>query len=280
VILLLLVGAVVGLGVGMPAATTGPVQTTQVNVPKPSSSERGWGVELDPGAAAITVGTGGAGLIEGTIAYNVADLKPAITTRAAQVLIKAGDLSNKIVTGGPVQDNWNLQLGQGVPLRLTVHAGATQGTYELGGLSLETLTWTQGASAATVHFSRPNPIKLTTFDVTAGASDLTMTGLANTNLGTATFKLGAGNLTLAFDGALAQDAIITVEGGASHLTLVSGGNPVQVETNAGRPSGVTPGTWTQAGATFSSPEWATATGPRVMIHTNLGAGSVTLLTSK
>ena len=49
VILLLLVGAVVGLGLGMPAATIGPVQTVQVNVPKPASSDRTWAVELDPG---------------------------------------------------------------------------------------------------------------------------------------------------------------------------------------------------------------------------------------
>jgi hypothetical protein len=226
----------------------------------------------------ITVGADGAGLVDGTIGYNVPDLKPAITTRNEQVRIKSGDLSNKIVTGGPVQNDWKLHLGQGVPLRLTVNAGAAQGTYELGGLSLETLVWNQGAGAATVDFGQPNPIKLTTFDVTAGASTLTMTGLANTNIGTATFKLGAGNLTLAFDGALAQDATITVEGGASHLTLVSGGNPLQVETSATSLGGVTPGTWTPAGATFSSPEWATATGPRIMIHTNLGAGGVTLLT--
>ena len=134
------------------------------------------------------------------------DLKPAITTGKEQVRIKSGDLSNKIITGGTVQNAWALQLGRGVPLRLTVNAGATQGHYELGGLSLESLVWNQGASAATVNFGQRNPIQLTTFDVTAGASSLTMTGLANANLGTATFKLGAGNLTLAFDGALAQDA--------------------------------------------------------------------------
>ena len=85
----------------------------------------------------------------------------------------------------------------------------------------------QGASAATVNFSRPNPEKLTAFDVTAGAGSLTMNGLANTNLGTATFKVGAGSLTLSFDGALAQDATITIDGGASALTIYSGGNPVQ-----------------------------------------------------
>ncbi len=264
----------------MSAAATGPVQVTQVRVPKPADKDQVWAVELNPGAATITVGADGVGLVDGTIAYNVAELKPLITTGDRQVTIASGDLGSKLVTTHNVQNDWKLKLGRDVPMKLTVHAGATQGTYELGGLDLQSLVWNQGASAATVAFSQPNPDRLTTFDVTAGASDLTMTGLANSNMGTATFKLGAGNLLLAFDGTLAQDATITVEGGASALTIVSGGNPVQVEANAGGLSHVTKGAWTQAGLTYSSPEWATATGPRIMIHTNMGVGGVTLRTSK
>ena len=267
-------------GVNLPGATVGPVQTEQVNVPKPAESDKVWNIELDPGAATITVGANAEGLVEGTIDYNVAELKPLITTGDGQVTIKSGDLNNKIVTNTGIKNDWKLRLGQDVPMKLTVNAGATQGSYELGGLSLQALTWSQGASAATVNFSQPNPGKLTAFDVTAGAASLTMNGLANTNLGTATFKVGAGSLTLSFDGALAQDATITVEGGASALTIYSGGNPVQVETGDTGLSGVSKGEWTQAGQTFSSPEWTAGTGPRIMIHTNMSVGGVTLLTTR
>jgi hypothetical protein len=277
---LVLAVGLVACGINLPGATVGPVQTEQVNVPKPAGSDTVWNVELDPGAATITVGTNAEGLVEGTIDYNVAALKPTITTGDGQVTIKAGDLDNKIVTGENVKNDWKLRLGQGVPMKLTVNAGATQGRYELGGLSLQALNWNQGASAATVNFGEPNPDKLTAFDVTAGAASLTMTGLANTNLGTATFKVGAGSLTLAFDGALAQDATITVEGGASALTIISGGNPVQVETGDNALSGVSKGAWTQAGQTFSSPEWTAGNGPRIMIRTDVGVGGVKLLTSK
>jgi len=276
----MLVLGVAGCGVGLSAATAGPDQTAQVNVPQPEGTDTVWNVELDPGAATVSVAANAEGLVEGTIDYNVAELKPVITTDGGQVTIKSGDLNNKIVMSENIKNDWKLRLGQGVPMKLTVNAGATQGTYELGGLSLQALTWDQGASAATVNFSRPNPEKLTAFDVTAGAASLTMNGLANTNLGTATFKVGAGSLTLSFDGALAQDATITIDGGASALTIYSGGNPVQVETGDNGLSGVSKGAWTQEGQTFSSPEWTAGTGPRIMIHTNMGGGGVTLLTGK
>lgn len=278
-VLLVLLAIAVGYGVNRSAAA-GPVQTAQVRVPKPADKDQVWAVELDPGAAMITVGAASGELVDGTIAYNVAELKPEITTGDRQVRIKSGDLGGKLVSGNPAKNDWALKLGRDVPMKLTVQAGATQGTYELGGLDLQSLVWNQGASAATVAFSQPNPDKLTTFDVTAGASSLTMTGLANSNMGTATFKLGAGHLVLAFDGTLAQDATITVEGGASALTIISGGNPVQVEAATGGLSNVTRGAWTQAGQTYSSPEWATATGPRIMIHTDMGIGGVTLQTRK
>lgn len=277
---LVLALSMVACGVTLPAATVGPLQTEQINVPKPTGLDKVWNVELAPGAATVTVGPNAEGLVEGTIAYNVAELKPAIATGDGQVTIKSGNLDNKIVTGENIKNDWQLRLGQGVPMTLTVNAGATQGTYDLGGLSLQALDWNQGASAATVNFSRPNPDKLTTFDVTAGAASLTMTGLANADLGTATFKVGAGSLTLAFDGTLAQDATITVEGGASSLTIISGGNPVQVETGDSSLSGVSKGEWTQAGQTFSSPEWNATTGPRIMIRADVGVGGVKLLTSK
>jgi hypothetical protein len=256
------------------------VQTVPVSVPKPADKDQVWAVALEPGAAAVTVGSDAVGLVDGTIGYNVAELKPVTTTGDRQVTIRSGNLGSKLVTGSPVKNDWALKLGRNVPIKLTVQAGATQGPYELGGLDLQSLVWNQGASAATVAFSQPNPDRLTTFDVTAGVSDLTMTGLANSNMGTATFKLGAGHFVLAFDGTLAQDATITVEGGTSALTIISGGNPVQMEADAGGLSHVTPGAWTQAGQTYSSPEWATATGPRIMIHTTTGAGGVTLRTRK
>jgi hypothetical protein len=277
---LLLALSLAACGIGLSAATVGSLRTEQVAVPAPAGTDKVWAGELDPGAATVTVGSNAEGLVEGTIAYNVAELKPTITTGDDQVTIKSGDLHNTIVAGENIQNDWKLRLGRGVPMRLSVNAGATQGTYELGGLALQALTWNQGASAATVQFSQPNPDKLTTFDVTAGASSLTMTGLANADLGAATFKLGAGSLTLAFDGVLAQDATITVGGGAGSLTIISGGNPVQVETGDSALSRVSKGEWTQAGQTFSSPEWTATTGPRIMISADVGAGEVKLLTSK
>jgi hypothetical protein len=53
-----------------------------------------------------------------------------------------------------------------------------------------------------------------------GASDVTMTGLANANFSTMSFKGGAGNYTLDFSGELQQDAVVTVDSGFGNVSLL------------------------------------------------------------
>src|SRR4029453_989962 len=116
----------------------------------------------------------------------------------------------------------------GVPMNLTVNTGASKGTWELGGLSLRSLNWRQGAAKATVLFSESNPEGMSNFRFDVGAGNATMRGLGNANFNSGHGTVGAGNLTLYFDGELSHDVSLTLEGGAAAITIYTGGNPVRV----------------------------------------------------
>ena len=75
-----------------------------------------------------------------------------------------------------------------MPVRLTVTAGAYEGTYELGGLSLQNLSIKDGAAKTHVNFASANPSHLFTVN---DAKGLLLTCIApeiDTNAETDVFK--------------------------------------------------------------------------------------------
>jgi len=253
------------------------MQTERVNVPLPADRSKVWDVELNPGTAGVTVAPTNDGLVVGVIEYNVREIKPVITTGNYHVKVEQGKVDGVLPLD--THNDWRLSLGLGVPMRLTVNAGATRGQWNLGGLSLRAIDWRQGASETTIRFPQPNRESLESFYLEGGASALTVEGLANANVKSGRIRAGAGNLDLYFDGRLAQNADIAIEGGVSLISIYSGGNPVQAIMEGGI-SSTSRGDWTQSGDTYYSPEWAKATGPRITLRLKLGVGSLRLVTGK
>jgi hypothetical protein len=210
-------------------------------------------------------------LIDGTATYNHQDLKPEIMTEGGGVEIKQGDLWRLIQPGG-LQNKWNFRLG-GTPMDLTVNAGAYDGTFDLGGLSLTGLTIKDGASKVTVSFDAPNPSSMAVFRYETGASDVELTGLANANFGTLIFNSGAGDYTLDFTGTLRRDATVTITTGLSNLILVvPEGVAANVSTEAGFSNVAAGPTWTKSGNQYSQ----AGSGPVLTFVIKTGAGNLTL----
>lgn len=254
--------------------STGALQTENVNIAMPLDKSQTFDVKIRPGAANINVNTGGEALMQGTVEYNVPQLKPEIINVSNQAEIKTGNFDGVLPAG--VKNNWDLKLGAGLPLNLTVDTGATKGQWDLGGLSLKKLNWSQGAAETRLSFNQANPVSLDNFVLKSGAAKLTIEGLANANLRNANFTAGAGQLDLSFDGKLAQDAHIQLKGGAAGMTLYSAGNPVQVIKTGGGLSAINTESWSKAGEIYTSPEWESATGPKITIEVELAVGSLNL----
>ena len=187
-----------------------------ITVADPKSDETR--LTLSFGAGKLTLSPGAESLVDGTVVYNVAELKPEILKDGNSIEIKQGDFK-----GLPPFDNWknewDLKLSD-TPLDLTVHAGAYEGNLELGGLALKSLTVRDGASNVDLSFLEPNQTEMSILRYETGASSVKLTGLANANFSTMTFSGGAGNYMLDFSGKLQQNAVVTIDAGFGDLSLV------------------------------------------------------------
>ncbi|HEY3288619.1 MAG TPA: toast rack family protein [Anaerolineae bacterium] len=254
--------------------TAGSLQSYRVDVSKPVDTQRTTEMQLDVGSASTIIGVGGNGLLNGTVETNVADWKPLVVTADNRVHIRQTEFNG--IPPFNSQNDWHVKIGQGIPVSLTINAGAIKGEWELGGVSLRSIDWKQGAADTTVRFSERNPVTMAWFNVDTGASTFKLLGLANTNTDKMHISMGAGALNLRFDGALTRNMTVTIEGGAAAVTVDSGGNQVEVLVGQSL-STVNRGDWAQDADTYQSPEWVKGPQPKITVMTKLAASSLSLV---
>lgn len=206
-----------GFSIDLPARQqAGPEIEETITVEEPDSDSTRLAISF--GAGELRISPGAENLVEGTIVYNVEDLKPEIVESGNRIEIKQGEFRS-LPPFDDLKNEWDLQLGSS-PMDLVISAGAYDGTLELGGLALESLEINDGASDVDLSFSEPNATEMSILSYATGASDVSMTGLANANFSTMTFTGGAGNYTLDFSGELQQNAVVTVDAGFGNVSLI------------------------------------------------------------
>lgn len=223
------------------------------------------------GAGELTLSAGAQNLVDGTVLYNVKELKPEVITKDGQVEITQGDFKNLPPLNG-MKNEWDLNLGK-APMDLAISAGAYTGSFEFGGLALKSLSINDGAAEVNLSFSEPNMVEMTEFSYTTGASDVTMKGLANANFKTFIFNSGAGNYSLDFSGDLQQAATVSMDSGLSDLTIIIPKNINAIVTVDSTLADVSFGSgWTQNGKVYTQ----SGEGPTLTIIINIGAGNVNI----
>jgi hypothetical protein len=253
---------------------TGTTQTLDLNVPVPDTS--------DPTELTLAFGAGtlklnpGAGdtLISGAAIYNVEDFKPEVIVNGDSVRIEQGDLNIKGIPNfqDDIENEWDLKLGS-MPIRLTVNAGAYVGDFDLGGLALESLEISDGASDVDLQFSEPNTTEMDLFRYNTGASTLTVENIANSNTSTFIFNSGAGSYKLDFGGRLIRDMVVNIESGISSVVItVPEGVPAQLTFEGSMTNVDTSGAWELSGSNYTQ----AGDGPRITIIVKMGAGSLEL----
>lgn len=272
ILVLALVSLACGFRFDLPeSVTVGEDVTEAINVPVPASEPLR--LALDFGAGSLSLAPGAASaLVEGTVTYNVTDLKPEITTAGGTVQIEQGNYSFQSGPLGDIKNIWDLKLGD-VPMELIVTAGAYEGNFEFGGLALTGLTVRDGAADVDLSFSSPNQVEMSILRYETGASNVRLNGLGNANFTTLIFNSGAGDYTLDFSGKFQRDATATIESGLSNLILVipEGANArVTVESGAANIN-AGPG-WSQSGNVYTQ----AGDGPTLTILVKTGAGNLTL----
>jgi hypothetical protein len=260
-------------GVTIAETPVGTLQTERISVPAPDAEAAT--VNLTFGASdSFQLRPGAEGLVEGSVQYNVDQLKPTVTTAGGEVTIdqhaRGLNLSNK------VRNEWDLRLSDAVPMSLNVSAGAFKGDYDLGGLRLRALSVSQGAAESTYDFGKPNPEPMNGLSFSSGAASAKLTNLANANAASMNFDIGAGDYTLDFGGALARSTAVEIQAGASSLTIrVPRGTPARV-TLSGVASGTELAGFTSAGGKqYVNESWDEAR-PHIDISIESAVGEVRL----
>ncbi len=279
IVALALVSLACSININLPAqAKTGPTVIDKINVPFLADQQAIADVTLNFGAGKLNISPGaGNELIGGSVTYNVVDFKPKVTIDSNNINIEQGNIH---INGIPyinrdIVNEWDLTLGNR-PISLVISAGAYSGTYELGGLSLHRLDVTDGAADVHVSFSQPNKGEMVALNYTTGASDVTLTGLANANPTDLNFHSGAGTYTLDFSGQLTHDMNVSIESGVSTVKIiVPQGTAASLTNTSTLVSVTTSGGWEQNGNNYQ----LAGSGNKISIQVKMGAGTLQLETS-
>lgn len=114
-----------------------------------------------------------------------------------------------------------LTIGTRRPFALSMDLGASdQSQVDLGGLPILDADIKLGAGQAKFDISRPNPQELGTFALKAGAVEMTISGLGNTNARKVEIDGGAASVTIDFGGALRRDMDAAIRTGMASTEIV------------------------------------------------------------
>jgi len=263
-------------GVTIPVQVkTGPTVTDTINVPLLQGNTQSYAVTLSFGAGNFTLKPGAEGaVVSGTATYNVEDFKPKVTINKNVIHVEQGNLKLGGIPNfkNKVRNDWILQLADS-PMRLSINGGAYTGRYELGGLSLENLSISDGAADVDLAFSSPNRVDMDTFSYTTGASSVKLTGLANARFAEMKFRSGAGDYLLDFSGSLRFNTNVTIESGLSSITVVVPvGVSARVTFEGGLANVQVEGEWVKNGDQYT----LRGSGPILTIDVKMGAGNLKL----
>jgi hypothetical protein len=257
---------------------TGPTQKVDIQVPLPEEPSTGVELNLEFIAGDIKLAPGANGyLASGTGTFNVAELEPKVEASGSAYTLRTGDMKIEGVPPIPkdIINEWDLQLAD-TPMSLNIQAGAYNGSFELGGLSLEKLAITEGGSDLTGAFSEPNQVEMSSFTFNTGGSNVALKGLANANFEQMTLNCGAGDYTLSFDGELQRDAHVTIDAGVGTVKIiVPEGVNAQVAFEGSLTTINTNGGWVQNGNVYT----LSGNGPTISISVKMGAGTLNLETA-
>lgn len=117
------------------------------------------------------------------------------------------------------EDRATIALSPQVPMDLELEFGAGEAQVELGGLALEAVDISTGASETRITFSQPNRVAARTVKIAAGAAEIEVEKLGNARAERFEFEGGLGEATLDFTGAWSRSATASIEMGVGEVRL-------------------------------------------------------------
>jgi len=260
------------LTINVPSVETGVTQTFKIDEALGSGSETA-SVNIEMGAGTLDLTGGTEKLVEGEVIYNVKSWKPTVTRAGNSISIKQENTSTVGIPDGTIKNMWTIQLGS-IPMDLSLSTGAYEGTLDLSGLSITSLSIRDGASKSMVWFDTPNPVDMSILSYKTGASQVSLKGLGNANVDQISFDGGVGSYELDFTGDLSKDVNVTIKSGMSDIKLVFPTDcRANVIINGGLSNVDINGTWSVTNNSYSFG----TTGPVVNVIIEMAVGNLQLV---
>jgi len=180
---------------------------------------------LEYGAGALRVGPGSPNeLYRMDLSYDGERFVPISDYDAARGSVKLGLQSSgsagvRVSSRSHLQQVASVALSPRVDLALELNFGAVDAEVELGGLRVSSLELNTGASRTAVAFSRPNATRCRRAAFSAGAAEISITGLGNSRCDEIEFDGGVGSVTLDFGGSWSASSRAKVSMAMGGLTL-------------------------------------------------------------
>lgn len=256
--------------VNVPTVKTGDLRTVEISEDYPEVRPAELTIKM--GGGKLDLRGGSAQLVDGSIEYNVDNWDPSVE-RDGRAVVISQKVTGSIPFGDQIENNWNLMLGS-QPMDLTIEAGAYEGTLDLSGVPLTRLKITDGASQSNLVIDTPNPVQMESFSYETGASNVKITGIANSDTDEFNFSGGAGNFTLDFSGTLKRDMRADLEGGLGNITIIiPRGMNARIDLSSSLNTISTEGAWTVENDVYST----NGEGPLLRIRVQVGVGNLNLV---
>lgn len=197
--------------------------------------------EFRIGCGSLVLRGGADRLMDAEFTYNVAKWRPEV---AYAVNGGKGRLTAKQPSGGSVRGNarneWNIRLGNGVPIDLAVNTGVGGATLDLEGVDVASLDLNVGAGTHLIKLPGEYP-SLRRISVSTGVGNVTLDLSGRYPLlSEIDVDGGTGNLKIDLTGEWKHDAAVTIDAGVGKASLrlpKDVGVRVAVDTGIGKVSG-------------------------------------------
>lgn len=178
-------------------------------------------VEVRYGAGKLTIEPGARGeLYRVGIRYDSDIFDPLTEYRRGRLQVGVEGTGRSIRMRNQQAGDMKLALTPDVPLDLGLKFGAVEADIELGGLRISQVKVETGASDSRMRFSRPNPIRCQSLELSMGAAAFRAVGLGNANCDRIKAEGGVGDMNLDFSGEWRHDIAADITMALGSVTLV------------------------------------------------------------
>jgi hypothetical protein len=173
----------------------------------------------------------------------------------------------------------DLRISRERPFAFEIQVGASENSFDLGGLPISRLALKAGAGKFDIDFATPNPTAMSQMELSAGAGSVSARHLANANF--ALLRLGGGvaACTLDFSGALTRDAAVRIDSGLGSVDITTPAlTAVRISTKTFATARRATGGLIAQGDVYSTAPALQGARPLLDIDVSLAFGSLSLTT--